>query len=517
MVASESEDVSVKCEPMNETEVIVRPCSPESSEGSPNKENCPQRHLRKTPRSVNGGNTVIQSAPAANGLPLPNASSRSSMLLECGRCEAMFRSQDAYDTHRKICFGGKDQLCFCKICGVRKDSEWTMDKHLFQHYCMDSKGCMDCGWRSDLHINPKPSPKKTSANSSSALHMSRPEAHDAQIPERKGYRITSNALRCMDCNALQDDIKSLQEHIKLCPKSSKPAVFVCYCRAEFADRKSFDQHINMMQCKELLLRKFQGLPFVPGFPPNMRPPTVAPPKPPQSRSPVSKDSPPSKRQKLDGESMSPEREQAELFCEKCNITFKKLEVFKVHKENYCESRHANVEAIQEARAQKQREREELKLVNKLKEQSKVRLQEEEANREYTQKAFPCHECKIGFDSRKHFAAHKQNYCPSRQTDSPGSEGSSSQPTSSSANLLQASGLLSMFSQNPLMSNLNLLSMLSAMNTQQANLETLKKALSGKINGSTTSPLDLSCKDSTDAEEQIKIEEVEEESNPGIAV
>lgn len=63
--------------------------------------------------------------------------------------------------------------------------------------------------------------------------------------------------------------------------------------------------------------------------------------------------------------MSPEREQAELFCEKCNITFKKLEVFKVHKENYCESRHANVEAIQEARAQKQREREELKLVNKV--------------------------------------------------------------------------------------------------------------------------------------------------------
>lgn len=63
--------------------------------------------------------------------------------------------------------------------------------------------------------------------------------------------------------------------------------------------------------------------------------------------------------------MSPEQEQRELFCAKCNITFKKLEVFKVHKENYCESRHANVEAIQEARAQKQREREELKLVNKV--------------------------------------------------------------------------------------------------------------------------------------------------------
>ena len=174
-----------------------------------------------------------------------------------------------------------------------------MDKHLFQHYCMDSKGCMDCGWRSDLHINPKTLSEEDKRKLILRLytdigkhlrevHMSRPEAHDAQIPERKGYRITSNALRCMDCNALQDDIKSLQEHIKLCPKSSKPAVFVCYCRAEFADRKSFDQHINMMQCKELLLRKFQGLPFVPGFPPNMRPPTVAPPKPPQSRSPVSK-------------------------------------------------------------------------------------------------------------------------------------------------------------------------------------------------------------------------------------
>ena len=68
-----------------------------------------------------------------------------------------------------------------------------------------------------------------------------------------------------------------------------------------------------------------------------------------------------------------------------------------------------------------------------------------------------------------------------------------------------------------MSNLNLLSMLSAMNTQQASLETLKKALSAKLTGSSSSPLDLSCKDSSDVEEQIKIEEVEEESNPGIAV
>ena len=68
-----------------------------------------------------------------------------------------------------------------------------------------------------------------------------------------------------------------------------------------------------------------------------------------------------------------------------------------------------------------------------------------------------------------------------------------------------------------MSNLNLLSMLSAMNSQQASLETLKQALSAKLTGSSISPLDLSCKESSDVEEQIKIEEVEEESNPGIAV
>ena len=52
--------------------------------------------------------------------------------------------------------------------------------------------------------------------------------------------------------------------------------------------------------------------------------------------------------------------ETELHCDKCNISFKKIETYKVHKENYCESRHANVEAIQAARAEKQREREELK-------------------------------------------------------------------------------------------------------------------------------------------------------------
>ena len=57
--------------------------------------------------------------------------------------------------------------------------------------------------------------------------------------------------------------------------------------------------------------------------------------------------------------------ETELHCDKCNISFKKIETFKVHKENYCESRHANVEAIQAARAEKQREREENKLLNKV--------------------------------------------------------------------------------------------------------------------------------------------------------
>jgi len=43
--------------------------------------------------------------------------------------------------------------------------------------------------------------------------------------------------------------------------------------------------------------------------------------------------------------------------------------------------------------------------------------------DYNQKAFPCHDCKIGFESKKHFEAHKRNYCPNRQTDSPDSNSS----------------------------------------------------------------------------------------------
>ena len=144
--------------------------------------------------------------------------------------------------------------------------------------------------------------------------------------------------------------------------------------------------------------------------------------------------------------------ETELHCEKCNISFKKIETYKVHKENYCESRHANVEAIQAARAEKQREREELKLVNKVsllvwwkhlfvwnstifQERTKNRtLFDTEESSDWTQKTFPCHDCKIGFDSKKHYNAHKASYCKNRS--SPDSINSNSPRSSSPTQSLQ---------------------------------------------------------------------------------
>ena len=150
--------------------------------------------------------------------------------------------------------------------------------------------------------------------------------------------------------------------------------------------------------------------------------------------------------------------ETELHCDKCNISFKKIETFKVHKENYCESRHANVEAIQAARAEKQREREENKLLNKVnqryiivdnsrsagliysyQERTKNRtMLEPEDGSDWREKAYPCHDCKIGFESKKHYAAHKMNYCINRS--GPGSPGSNS-PRSTSPTNLQNNHLL----------------------------------------------------------------------------
>lgn len=82
-------------------------------------------------------------------------------LYECNRCEAMFRSKDLYEYHRKICYGGKvsrdfvlsmlfkliqDQPRYCKICGVRKESEWLMGKHLLEHCDIKHGKCLDCDW-----------------------------------------------------------------------------------------------------------------------------------------------------------------------------------------------------------------------------------------------------------------------------------------------------------------------------------------------------------------------------------
>jgi hypothetical protein len=78
------------------------------------------------------------------------------------------------------------------------------------------------------------------------------------------------------------------------------------------------------------------------------------------------------------------------------------------------------------------------------ERTKVRSLEidDDSLRDYNQKPFPCHDCKIGFESKKHFEAHKRNYCPNRQTDSPDS--------SSSGNGDRAADMLRNNAQNALL-------------------------------------------------------------------
>ena len=58
--------------------------------------------------------------------------------------------------------------------------------------------------------------------------------------------------------------------------------------------------------------------------------------------------------------------------------------------------------------------------------------------DWREKAYPCHDCKIGFESKKHYSAHKMNYCINRSgPDSPGSNS----PRSASPNNLQNNHLL----------------------------------------------------------------------------
>ena len=68
--------------------------------------------------------------------------------------------------------------------------------------------------------------------------------------ERKGFKICPQQLKCIECGVMQDDIKSLQEHLKLCLKNSKMRFYVCYCEAEFSDRALFDNHIRWFQCAQ---------------------------------------------------------------------------------------------------------------------------------------------------------------------------------------------------------------------------------------------------------------------------
>ena len=98
-----------------------------------------------------------------------------SVLPECTRCEAMFRSKDLYEAHRQLCLGGmvrlslfsryyysstgtsiefkiQDQTRYCKICGVKKESKLLMEKHLMEHCDMKNGKCMDCEWVSGKYL-----------------------------------------------------------------------------------------------------------------------------------------------------------------------------------------------------------------------------------------------------------------------------------------------------------------------------------------------------------------------------
>ena len=74
------------------------------------------------------------------------------------------------------------------------------------------------------------------------------ELVDGVPPKRTGFRISAQDLRCIECNQPQDDIKSLQEHLKVCFNNSKTRFYICYCEAEFSDRTLFHHHINLFQC-----------------------------------------------------------------------------------------------------------------------------------------------------------------------------------------------------------------------------------------------------------------------------
>ena len=65
---------------------------------------------------------------------------------------------------------------------------------------------------------------------------------------------------------MQDDIKSLQEHLKLCLKNSKMKFFVCYCEAEFSDRALFDNHIRWFQCAQKFHAKLNPMATAMNYP-----------------------------------------------------------------------------------------------------------------------------------------------------------------------------------------------------------------------------------------------------------
>ena len=117
-----------------------------------------------------------------------------------------------------------------------------MEKHLLQHYDVEAQQCLACDFSSEYHkkINERVGQKpdlslmdalfKDIGKHLNDHHMVRADAEKFEsVPKRQGFKISSKDLICMECKVMQDDVKSLQEHLKEWMKISLP-FHVAYCR-----------------------------------------------------------------------------------------------------------------------------------------------------------------------------------------------------------------------------------------------------------------------------------------------
>ena len=97
-----------------------------------------------------------------------------------------------------------------------------MDKHLLQHYdtSITEQKCLACDWTSDICAT-KPRPDGIDKSYMESLfkdigahlknhHMITADGETFDnVPKRRGFKIASSALRCIECNVLQEQIEKM--------------------------------------------------------------------------------------------------------------------------------------------------------------------------------------------------------------------------------------------------------------------------------------------------------------------